>query len=334
MTNAVFCIFFLLLGFGVIAGELNRFGANFGIGKERVQLERVTRLLQEIEETFMAGLVPRYERWRTLKDLPAPWGNLTWESLENLRTTGGAILPTLRRLKILAQTHRQILSEAKAKSSQAWAQAVVCGAMTPVFGFTLYWLLPGISERLWSWIGLCTLGAGLSLTACIWLVHLAETARWGGLPKRCRPWILVTYCAGEKFLAFVRSGTPADLSWTKVLQFISDEAPELALDWGFSIWETPADRAKSAPGLRSSLTELGERIRKSAQVSLMEGSPCTERVETALSSLSQEVKSHIERELSLLGTRALKPLFLLVAPALLGLLVSGLGICLLQSGAI
>jgi hypothetical protein len=72
------------------------------------------------------------------------------------------------------------------------------------------------------------------------------------------------------------------------------------------------------------LAELGSSLRKAIQVSLMEGRPCTERAEAALLALSQDLKAQVSRELTLLGTRALKPLFFCVAPALMGLLFTGL----------
>jgi hypothetical protein len=51
-------------------------------------------------------------------------------------------------------------------------------------------------------------------------------------------------------------------------------------------------------GSEKILIEAGESIRKSIQVSLMEGRPCLERVETTLQGLRQDLKSQMERELS------------------------------------
>lgn len=79
------------------------------------------------------------------------------------------------------------------------------------------------------------------------------------------------------------------------------------------------------------LAAAGEAIRKSIQVSLLEGRPCTERVESALAALRTEFRAAVDRELTLLGTRALQPLFLCVAPALLGLMIAGLAVAWLES---
>ena len=61
----------------------------------------------------------------------------------------------------------------------------------------------------------------------------------------------------------------------------------------------------------------------------MEGRPCLERAEAALLGLRQDMKAQVERELSLLPTRALKPLFIFVAPSLFGTSGLRLGVCCL-----
>jgi len=63
----------------------------------------------------------------------------------------------------------------------------------------------------------------------------------------------------------------------------------------------------------------------------MEGRPCVEKVEGILSALSLEMKSHVERELALLSTRALKPLFVFVAPGLLSILIYGIWLVLVET---
>jgi hypothetical protein len=97
----------------------------------------------------------------------------------------------------------------------------------------------------------------------------------------------------------------------------------------FGLDDTDSELSRAAALLPELLCRIGDHcagtsIRKVIQVSLMEGRPCTERVESALQALRQDISAQIERELSLLATRALKPLFCCVAPALLGFLAMGL----------
>jgi hypothetical protein len=82
-------------------------------------------------------------------------------------------------------------------------------------------------------------------------------------------------------------------------------------------------KPSSASGLELSLMEAGINLKKAIQISLVEGRPCSERVESAAQSLRQEVQAKIDTELSKLPARALKPLFIFVAPSALALFAGG-----------
>lgn len=309
----------------------------FSIARQRNTLNRVINLLQGMDETLMAGLVPSSACWEELKRLPAPWGTLSYESLHELRSYGGSLLPTLKRIRNLAQDHLAAIAEARARSSQAMAQALASAALVPIFGTALYFLMPGIQEHSWTWILVCFCGLFFGVLAAIWMMHMTESARWGGLPSKQRSWILAAQCAGERFLALVRSGNPPDLAWAHGCSLLSELASDLAFEWKASIWgdakKTPAEKILESsaaqpnrftiPAIRI-LIDAGEGLRKSVQISLMEGRSCTERAETVLLVLRQEMKALVDRELTLLSTKALKPLFIFVAPTLFGLLAFGL----------
>ncbi len=318
---------FLFLGMKIIFSEIPFPRGGFGISQEIVALKKVIIVLHEIQETLEAGLVPDAPRWFQLAGLRAPWGKLASESLETLRAQGGSVLPTLRRIRNLAEEHETALKEAQAKSAQALAQTFLCSALVPFVGSTLYFILPGLSLRPWLWGSACALATGLSFFAALWLLNLTESARWGGLKSSQRSWILAAQCSGERFLALVRSGVPADLAWSKACEFLLAEAPGLAHQWGISVWvdSVLASQSKSPSHLSATgvILTAGDSIRKSIQLSLMEGRPCIERVETALFALRQDIRAKIAQELGLLPTRALVPLFTCVAPALLGLLGFG-----------
>jgi hypothetical protein len=304
----------------------------FGIQRQRLELQKIYQRLQEIEELFGAGMVPERKHWEQLMNLPAPWGTLTHDSLQDLRASGGAVLPTLRRLKDLASHHSRVLADAKARSSQALAQAIVCALLIPVFAAVLYMLLPGVSEHPWLWIAICGVALVIAGFGSLWLLSMVQEARWAGLPRDARSWVLASQCAGERFLALIRAGIPADLAWGRAMELLSREAPSLAMAWGHSVWKSaPVPNASVSNGTSRLFLETGESLRRAVQVSLMEGRPCSERVEGALASLSHEIKARIEAELTLLSTRALKPLFLCVAPGVFILLGVGFFLCLLSS---
>jgi len=316
------CFFCFFLSIQFLGKDLSGLSGTFGFGKQRQSLQKVINVLREIEETLMAGLVPAADRWESLKTLPNPWRDLAVDSLMELRSSGGSLLPTLKRLRNLAEEHHLALADARAKAAQAFAQALACSVLVPILGGALYALLPGVGQSSRLWLLGCGVALILTGIGSLWLFHMAETARWGGLAVEHRPWVLSSQCAGERFLALVRGGTPPDLAWTKACELLAQGSIGLSLAWGHSVWETPRSLFKGLA--EQSIVSVGGSIRKAVQVSLMEGRPCVERVETALSALRQEIKAQIDRELSLLATRALKPLFVCVAPALFGLLVFGL----------
>ena len=300
---------------------------SFGQAHEIKLLRRVSDLLLEIEETLSAGLIPTFDRWEAIRKLHAPWGKLASESLDGLRSQGGALLPTLRRIRALSQQHGVTLADSRAKSAQSIAQALVCAALLPIFGVALYNMLPCLAQHSSAWFMACVCGLFFTILGALWMVQIAESARWAGLQPDARSWILISYCAGERFLAAVRSGTPADLAWLKVCEQISKDSPELALAWGASIWKVRGELTSTgSQNARELLIELGASIKKAVQLSLMEGRPCAERVESTLEALRQQMRACVDRELSLLQTRALKPLFLCVAPTLFALLAFGLAI--------
>ncbi len=300
---------------------------------ERDLLRHVCGVLQELEQTFEAGLVPDEARWQRLAQLPPPWGELSINSIEELRSRGGAVLPTLRRLRKFAFEHAGLLAEAQARSAQALVQSLSCSALVPLTGSALYWILPGVAEHRLIWSAACLLALGFSALGSLWLLRLAEAARWGGLAGAQRNWVLASHCAGERFLSLVRTGEPPDSAWGSALELVGREAPGLRSFWSASIWQAdfggaprPAGREPSARSSASShlFVRFGEEVGRAIQSSLVEGRSCVERVETLLAGLRDDFGSATDKELNLLGTRALKPLFICVAPALFGLLCAGL----------
>lgn len=295
-------------------------------GHARQKLERVCRVLRDLEECLEAGVLPEPARWEELRDLEAPWGRLSAESVDEIRRSGGAVLPTLKRLRALATSQKASLAEAQARSAQALAQAAVCVLLVPVLGSVLSLLLPGIDDRPLLWMAICSVALVWAAAGAFWLISLADSARWAGLRRSRRSWMLASQCAGERFLALVRCGNPADLAWARAMESLKNEAPELAEIWGYSVFAPEEALERGISGAERVLASIGITLRRSIHASLMEGRPCTERVETAFESLRQDLRAAVERELTLLGTRSLKPLFVCVAPSLLGMLAGGLAI--------
>ncbi len=299
--------------------------------REKKRLGEVVDLFLEIEDCFESGLVPTDEQWERLGHLPAPWGRLSSLSLIELRRNGAPVLPTLKRFRALALQNQADLGEAQGRSAQAIMQAGFSVALVPIFGSVLFLILPGVSAHPWLWLIAGVVSIGLSLAGAFWMLKMADTARWGGLAHEKRAWVLAAQCGGERFLSLVRSGSPPDLAWNETLSLLRDQAPPLALMWGNSLWEGAAASRPGREGLcEKSIAQAGASLKRGIQVSLMEGRSCVERVESVLIALREDLRSHVSRELSLLATRALKPLFIFVAPSLIGLLIFGLWITAME----
>ena len=231
--------------------------------------------------------------------------------------------------------HRKSLREARARSAQAVSQAALCAFLVPIFGATLQLLLPGLENHTMAWVAGCAVALLWAGTGALWMLVIADRARWGGLAAERRPWIAAALCAGERFLALLRSGRPADLAWSETQNELERDVSGLSRLWGYSVWvsESVVSTTRTHSETEVALARAGTSIRRAVQVSLMEGKGCSERVEAALISLSQEIRSSRERELELVGTRVLKPLFICVAPSILALLAWGLYLSWSELGA-
>ncbi|MBL7716756.1 MAG: hypothetical protein JNL01_14925 [Bdellovibrionales bacterium] len=287
--------------------------------------------LQELQETLESGVFPDESLWEEIRAFPAPWGSLCRDGLQALRSQGVSILPCIRRIRALAESFRRLGRETSSKAVPAFAQAWICVLGVPVLGFGLFQIVEGLAAFLEVWVGICALGSGLGIGAAFWIHRISDHARWGGLERPKRPGLLGVLVSGERFCAKVRAGTPADLALSDAADFLSGFDPDLARAWKRSVWdlENP-DVPKRSPliqrKLPGMLENFGQVLKKAVQVSLMDGRPCLERVEVALDALRSDLFSAIDAEVARLPHRTLLPLFLGVAPAVLGLIFSAIAL--------
>jgi len=282
------------------------------------EVKTAEHLFHELEETLASGLVPADDRWERLRALATPWNRLAYDSLTQLRSEGGAVIPTLRRFRELARRHFDSLGEARARSAQALAQAAVCGSLAPLFSVVLRALIPEIADSGGTWWIVTVLALALGLLSALWIWKMVENARWGGLAPAEREWMLAVLVFGERLLALLRLGRAPDRAWTEALPLLP---PALVAEWGGDPWKTTKEEAPAeAKNLRDALARAGIAYKKAIQASLWDGQPCGERIESAVEGVRAESRAFQERELQLLPTRALKPLFLLTAPGILAIL--------------
>lgn len=305
------------LAFYFLGPDLLRGVSSFSQSRDLKKLRQVINVLQEGEDLLLAGCVPPEAYWNALEQLIPPWNDLVGESLHRLRWAGAPLIPTFKRLRALAEAQVLAFVSAHARSAQALLQAWMSLFAVPVLGIVLFHLLPSVQALGWRWTRACGVSFCFTAVAGVWIRSCSHQARWGGLLEEERPWLLTAMCAGERFLAWVRSGHPPDLAWSEGHLFLKTQAPALARGWGASVWQI---EEHTRIGLAGVMLSGGASLKKSIQVSLMEGIPCIERVEGVLLGLQQDIQAAIDRELNLLPTRVLWPLFLTVFPAVVGLL--------------
>jgi len=293
---------------------------------QKAKLQIVLQTMEKLETTLFMGSVPSVEDWESLKKLPDPWGILLGDYLLEMRNEGNAILPILKRFKQFLVEQLQAIEESKVKSAQAFAQAFICLGLVPIFAGVLFLMLPQLSSVPLVWLSLVLGATMINGLGAIWILNIAQTAQWGGLKSKFRNWVFYSFCGGERFLAGIKAGYPPDLAWLQTCQVLENYVKELVLLWGSSIWqlETPPQNC----GKEKLFLNFGQSMKQIIQVSLLEGSPCLKRGEALIESLKSDFKLICDREISLVGTHALKPLFLCIAPALVGLLLGALWICI------
>ena len=296
----------------------------FADRRELAGLRRAALLLQEAEETLQAGMILSPELLLRIRKLEPPWGTLASESIHDLRHAGASLLPTLRRIRALITGQVTFSLNSRTQSSQARAQGLVCLLLVPLFSFALSQLLPALKEHQVTWV-LVSLG-GLLIASCgsLWILALGESARWGNLRKSRRGWPVTALATGERLLALIRSGMAPETAWSRCYALLASTTPELALRWPSSVWvkseELPRSSMLARPDGLATLDTLGRALTQGIQLSVFEGKPCLERLEAGLEAFKTEFQTRVEREIALLSTRALKPLFIFIAPSVLFLL--------------
>jgi len=312
-SSAIFCF---LLGLAAPATQLlSRFLSLLSQNEETL-LRALENELSDLQMQFETGVLPAEETWKRLREYRAPWGPLCADSLIEIRRSGGALLPTLKRLLTLVRSHLELLQNARAKSAQALAQAGTGFVLIPGMGVLLYHLLPGMEGRLLAWVlavGFALLGVGLG---GFWILALAENARWGGLRRDRRTWPLECMIAGERMISLLKTGNPPDIAWHRASEDAVARVPQLREVFSASVW-TPSEKKSGSLKETHLFHDWAQAIRAGVKASVIEGRPCQERVEQILSSFRASWRDQVERELGLVATRALKPLFICVAPSVL-----------------
>jgi hypothetical protein len=286
------------------------------------------RLLAELLES---GMVPGEEDWAPVRHFPRPWNRIIEESLLDLRKEGAPVLPTLERLHRTLLDQVDFTLEAKSKSAQALSQAHLSLALIPGFSLILYEFLPGVREAGGAFLLLSFFSTLLASFAYLWIVALADQARYGNMKPENRVWWVSIQATLERVFALISSGRPPDQAWSVAVGELHLSQPDLAVLWGARVWD-PFTPQPGFSGCERTLVQLGVEIRRSIQVSMIEGRGCLDRLESIHRASSAEFQAGIRTALNLLPNRCLKPLFLFVLPGVMLLLTGSLWLSFKDAG--
>jgi hypothetical protein len=301
---------------------LKQWSRQFGHQKTISLFRHSASHLRLIRECLESGQVPEMKDWLQVESFPRPWATIISNSLRELRAQGAPIISSLERLENALIEQSQLLQDSRVKSSQAMGQALAGALLVPLFSGAVYLLIPELQSEAGNFGLLVVFCSILSAGSLIWILHLSENARFGNLPPERRSWLISADSTFERLLALVSSGTPPDLAWRKALEELLLQDRNLVRAWGAQVWDPePMSESLSDP-LSRMISNLGLELRRSIQVSLIEGRACLDRLDSIHRAYRADLKASIGQELELLPQRCLKPLFIFVLPALM-ILLSG-----------
>lgn len=319
----------LFLFFYAISGLTKSFQSKFGALNFNTQIKNsneVIVLIQNFEDQLNSGLAPSDEQWEVLQTLKGFWKNFVYSTVIEIRESGASLLPSLKRIRLLAENLKSQGLKAKAQSAQSLMQAVVCLVLSPILSYFLYLMVPELSQFQKEWIFISVISFVICLIGFFWILKLADQASWGGISKTYRDDFVLAQVFVERLVSLIESGLASDTAWTKSVEELSESSRGLSLSYGASIWTEVSK--KSYPKL---LTQLGINLKKAIQYSLLEGHSSVGKLELAIEAFRIEFKTKVEEALNSLPTHSLKPLFICVAPSLLILIGSLMGMIWLSS---
>lgn len=315
----VFLVFLLALR------DLRRFSQEFGVllgqGRGVLALKAANAHLKLLQECLESGVVPEVGLWEQIQQFPEPWGLSLSRSLTELRAQGAPVLPSLLRMQNTLEEQTEMIQEARVKSSQAVGQAFMGFILIPLFGGVLDQMLPGIAEHQGAFCFLlffCMLFCSGSL---VWIFVLVDQARFGNLRSENRSWMVSVNSTIERVFALISCGMPPDLAWKKSIEELALLDSKLASVWKSEIWDADFSLPRGRySDCEKRVLQVGIEMRKSIQVSLIEGRTCLDRLEAIQRGFFIDFKASLNRELALLPNRCLKPLFVFVLPSVLCLM--------------
>lgn len=316
--SGILAVWFLFSDFSLLSKAFQR-------KKQTHELKIAMDQVEALKAMIQAGRLPENAFLEDLRCLAPPWGILFSQTIHACRDSGSPILPCLDRLEEASRRRLKFIVSVQSKASGPFGQAVVCFAMVPLIGIVLYLMLPSLSQFKLHWMAGNLFGMALAWMGGLWMLKMVDKASYGGIENRFREVFDFGEIVVEYFLSQIKTGLPPEQSWVEAIRFSGKISPSFVEIWGADFAsEVSGKLSRSEAATR--IQKLGSSVKQIIQASVLEGTGCVSRIESLLEAFRIDLTGMVESEMSRLGNRILKPLFIFVAPAVF--LQFGLGLYL------
>lgn len=285
----------------------------FSLTQEKNKNLLVLGWIKKIKISLESGVVPSEDEWMIIEDYQHSFSKRILMIINELRDSGCKILPTLCRFEELLEFQVDLLKNTHVQSSQAISQCIICLFVTPLFSVFLYQIVPFLSGYFWEWCALTSISFFLCFIGFLWIVSLCEKSMWCGLSYSERSYIMEVLVFFEMVISKINSGFCADQSWVEVLEIYKNHLPKFVV---FTM-----SGCHESLKIKTLIQSLFKDAKSSIYYNLMEGKPCVETLVFFAKNFKSEYRALISHQLELLPIRALKPLFICVAPAIILLII-------------
>ena len=284
--------------------------------------KKLVNILGDLEASLQNGVLPSESDWNKLGDL-GEWGLWVKKNIMDIRERGLEIIPSVNRFKKFFSDQHKMQLNAISKSAQSFVSALLSAFLLPILSATIYFLSPEVSKFTSIWIFLTMVFFIWNFMGVLWIIRITNVARWGGINnQKHQRWIIEVPMFIQKLISSINAGEPLDLAWHSSCKDLSIRQKELAYSWGSELWGEGVKNINTYDSHSKEIFQLGLNLKRTLQASLVEGVSVIDRIDQISSTLGSLTESSIERELNLIQTRSLKPLFLFIAPSCIGLLIS------------
>ena len=241
--------------------------------------------------------------------------------IQNLRNSGQAILPSLKGMREATLFVNRILVGSQAKVAPTRMQAKVSVGLVFAISLLLYKMLEGPENNLGIWIGATAIALLLAGYSFLWIEGLILRTIWNGSQKRTEGKWFSYFLFPLRLQGAIQMGTALDEAWGVSVRSLTENGtgkmpPALASLWAKGDGAEPTDWPLE--------WKLLAELRTALQHALYQGTPVSERILVWAAQARIQFEAELQARLETLPHRCLQPLYLCVAPAVVGLLVTGL----------